>query len=300
MNDRMQMDNKLKMLSQGDCSLGGSTLRFAQSSFVYCNYSLQYAINDLSRLGYDGIEIWGGRPHMYRHDLDEEFDEILELLRQLNMKVCNFIPAQFRYPSILCSSNPRVRKDSVEYLKSAMDNAVKIGSPSISLCPGMVLCDDDLGNGWRLLKESLEEILEYNDDKGLHLLIEPAHRFETNLVLTVDDCLRLIDELDSDYLGVLIDIGHLNLNGECFREAFTRCKDLPIHVHLNDNNQDHDSHLLPGAGNADFDLLAQALKDIGYRGFVSGELSGIYSANPSGASEEMLSFMRSTFISART
>ena len=55
-------------------------MKFAQSSAVYFNYSLQYAIKDLYSSGYDGIEIWGGRPHMYRNDLDEQLDEIKDLL----------------------------------------------------------------------------------------------------------------------------------------------------------------------------------------------------------------------------
>lgn len=78
-------------------------MQFAQSSVIYLNYSLQFAIKDLHDIGYQGIEIWGGRPHMYRHDLDEQMDDIIGLLKKLNMKVCNFIPAQFHYPSILCS-----------------------------------------------------------------------------------------------------------------------------------------------------------------------------------------------------
>ena len=101
-------------------------MRFAQSSAVYFNYSLQYAIKDLYSLGYDGIEIWGGRPHMYRNDLDEQLDGIKDLLKQYNMKTCNFIQAQFRYPTVLCSENEVVRKDSVAYIKTAIDNAIKL------------------------------------------------------------------------------------------------------------------------------------------------------------------------------
>jgi len=44
----------------------GYFINFSQSSAVYINYSLEYAIQDLHNLGYDGIEIWGGRPHMYK------------------------------------------------------------------------------------------------------------------------------------------------------------------------------------------------------------------------------------------
>ena len=84
-------------------------MRFAQSSFVYFNYPLKQAIRRLHQFGYRGIEIWGGRPHMYRHDLDDELDAIRALLDVCEMAVPNLIPAQFRYPSILCSSNEAVR-----------------------------------------------------------------------------------------------------------------------------------------------------------------------------------------------
>ena len=60
-------------------------MKFAQSSAVYYNYSLKYAIQDLGRIGYDGIEIWGGRPHMYRQDLDEQLTDILSLLEKYDL-----------------------------------------------------------------------------------------------------------------------------------------------------------------------------------------------------------------------
>ena len=270
-------------------------MKFAQSSAIYFNYSLQHAIKDLHSLGYDGIEIWGGRPHMYRHDLDEQMDEIVALLRECDMEVCNFIPAQFRYPSVLCSDNEAVRADSVAYIKDAMDNAVKVGSPAVSLCPGMTLFDRDVTAGWKQLARSLKEIEQYNRDKGLQLLIEPAHRFETNLILTVEDCLRMIDELKSDSFGVLLDTGHCNVNGENFRQAIGRCKGLPLHIHLDDNSGDSDAHLIPGQGNVDFAALAEALDEIDYDGFISAELGGAYIMDPTAACAETLPILREMF-----
>ena len=71
-------------------------MKFAQSSFVYLNYPLQETIRRLHKFGYQGIEVWGGRPHMYRHDLDAELDDIRTLLERLGMAVPNLVPAQFR------------------------------------------------------------------------------------------------------------------------------------------------------------------------------------------------------------
>jgi protein FrlC len=267
-------------------------MNYSQSSAVYFNYSLKFAIRELHELGYDGIEIWGGRPHMYRHDLDDQMDEIKRLLKELDMKVCNLIPAQFRYPSLLCSLNECVRRDSVEYIKAAVDNAIHIGSPSVSLCPGMVPFDEDVQSGWRQLKKSYEEIGEYAADKDIILLIEPAHRFESNLILTVDDCLKMIEELKSPKFGILLDTGHANVNGEKFGDIIPKCRDIPLHIHLDDNNGDFDSHWIPGKGNVDFKSLFHNLKKINYSGFLSAELGAGYNMDPAGACKETLDILK--------
>ncbi|MBM4761131.1 sugar phosphate isomerase/epimerase family protein [Bacillus sp. B15-48] len=268
-------------------------MKFAQSSAVYFNYSLQYAIRDLHELGYQGIEIWGGRPHMFMHDFDEQMDELVSLLKELDMKVCNFIPAQFRYPSILCSENEMVRKQSVEYIQIAIDNAIKVGSPSVSLCPGMVLFDQDKNKGWDQLVKSLKEIDEYADGKEIQLLIEPAHQFETNLILTVEDGMRMLDVLQSDRFGILLDSGHAHLNGEDFNEIMKLCKGVPLHIHIDDNFGDFDAHLIPGKGNVNLAALFEALYEDNYDGFVSAELGPGYIMAPTSACKETLDYLKS-------
>jgi len=271
-------------------------MKFAQSSVVYINYSINYAIRELHNLGYQGIEIWGGRPHMYRNDLDGEMKNIINLLKKLNMTVCNFIPAQFHYPSILCSNNEVVRQDSVEYIKTAMEIALKIGSPSISLCPGIGLFDEDLSQAWKQLLKSFKEIEEYNQDKKLLLLIEPAHRFESNLILTVEDCLRMINELSSDKFGILLDLGHCYINKEDLKKAIFKCKNYPLHIHIDDNNGIIDEHLIPGEGKINFNIVNETLRKINYNGFISAELnSTIYSLDPTIACKKTLNTLKNIF-----
>jgi len=270
-------------------------MNFSQSSFVYFNYPLQEAIRRLHKYGYQGIEIWGGRPHAYRHDLDQEMDEIIALLDHLGMRAANFVPAQFRYPSILCSPNEIVRKDSVAYVQDAIDNAIKLGAPYVSLCPGMTLWGEDIDKGWAQLRKSLMELLDYAEGKDVELLIEPAHRYETTLILTVEDGLRMIEEIGSDRLGILLDTGHANVNGEDLAEVVTRLKGIPLHIHVDDNNGDSDAHLIPGEGIIDFAPFAQALKEIGYQGFVSAELGFQYTFDPDPAVEKTYAVLSEMF-----
>ena len=261
-------------------------MKLAQSSAVYFNYSLAFAIRDLHRLGYDGVEIWGGRPHMFRHDLDSELHSLRSLCDELRMVVCNFIPAQYRYPSILCSPNECIRKESVDYIRSAIDNASQMRAPSISVAPGMTLLDGDLREGWRLLHRSLKEIEEYAGERSTLVLIEPGHRFESNLIATVDDCLRMLDQLRSERFGILLDTGHIHLNGEPFAEVLRKCRGIPLHIHVDDNRGDFDSHLVPGDGSVEFVTFFRALTAIGYGGFLSVELGPLYNLDPASACKQ--------------
>ena len=253
---------------------------FAQSSFVYFNYSLRDAIRRLHQFGYQGIEIWGGRPHMYRHDLDAEFDSIKRLLDECEMTVPNFIPAQFRYPSILCSANEAVRCDSVRYIEDAIDNALKLGAPSVSLCAGMTLAGESIEQGWKQLRQSIIELLDYTDQTKLKLLIEPAHRAESTLILTIADGLRMIREIGSERLGICLDTGHANVNGEELAQVVSELKNTPLHIHIDDNNGDSDAHMIPGEGRIDYAPFIRALNEIDYHGFVSAELGFQYTLDP--------------------
>jgi protein FrlC len=258
-------------------------MRLAQSSFVYFNYPLPEAIRRLHRFGYQGIEIWGGRPHMYRHDLDAELDGIKALLDECEMTVPNFIPAQFRYPSILCSSNELVRRESVRYIEDAIDNALRIGAPSVSLCAGMTLCGESVDQGWMNLRQSIVELLDYTDKSNLLLLIEPAHKAESTLILTVADGLRMIREIDSGRLGVCLDTGHAYINGEDLAQLVGLLGGVPLHIHIDDNKGDSDAHLIPGEGSIDYAPFVRALRETHYRGFVSVELGFQYTLEPDAA-----------------
>lgn len=273
-------------------------MRLAQSTAVYFNHSLAFAIRDLHRLGYDGVEIWGGRPHMYLHDLDAEISSLRSLCEALRMPVCNFIPAQYRYPSILCSANEHVRKESVNYIRGAIENAAAMNSPSLSVCPGMVLMDGDRATGWRLLYRSLREIEELAAERSIQLLIEPAHRFESNVIATVEECLRMLEQLRSERFGILLDTGHLHLNGEAWADVLRKCRGIPLHIHVDDNRGDFDSHLVPGQGTVDFISVFRELRTSGYNGFLSVELGPLYSLDPGSAcrdSREALERMMTMF-----
>jgi sugar phosphate isomerase/epimerase len=192
-----------------------------------------------------------------------------------------------------------VREDSVGYIRHAIDNAAELGAPHVSVCPGKTLHGEDVRNGWRQLRKSLEELLVHAAYRDTILLIEPAHRFESNLILTVRDGLRMIEEIGSDRLGILLDTGHASVNGEDLTQTVLSLRGLPLHIHIDDNDGTSDAHLVPGDGQIDFAPFARALEEIGYTGFVSAELGFGYTVDPDPAVERTLTWLREAFAPER-
>ena len=54
-------------------------MKFGCFSLDFRRFSLETAFKMASRYGFDGLEIWGGRPHAYPYDMDhDQVQQILE------------------------------------------------------------------------------------------------------------------------------------------------------------------------------------------------------------------------------
>lgn len=63
------------------------------------------------------------------------------------------------------------------------------------------------------------------------------------------------------------DTFHMNIEEQSIYDAIKNARRYLAHFHLADNNR-----LAPGQGHLDFKKIIKALKEIGYKGFVSAEI----------------------------
>lgn len=268
-------------------------MKISQSTFVYFNYPLKEAITRIAEAGYQGVEIWGGRPHAYRNDLTEtELKDIHSLIENKGIEVSAFIPAQFRYPTSLVNPKERIRKDSINYIKESFNTAITLGTHKVIVCPGHTLYSQSLESAWQLLKESLEILLEHAQKYDITLLLEPAHRMESDLIITVDDALRIIKEIKSNRIGIVLDTGHAAINKESLKDCIKKLNESKsiFHLHIDDNNGLMDEHLIPGRGKINFVPFLKELKRINYQGFLTVELGFQYIMDPDSAVYESRDF----------
>ena len=257
-------------------------MKLGTATSVLFQHALQDAIPLVARAGYDGMDIWGGRPHAYRHDLSPlELTRLRQQMTDHNLSVSSFMPAFYRYPHSLSSPNPKVRADSIDYMRICIDNAAVLGAGIVLIVPDLSLHGQPREASLGRMIESLDEVAQYAAGHPMKLGVEILYYDETDYVNSADDALHIIHTLGYDNLGVVLDSGTLNLSKEPIEELFGKLGSLILQIHVNDNmGKQHQQNLIPGEGTYDFAGLIRYLKQIGYSGFLSAELTKEYSSDP--------------------
>jgi D-psicose/D-tagatose/L-ribulose 3-epimerase len=91
--------------------------------------------------------------------------------------------------------------------------------------------------------------------------LEICNRYETNVVNTARDCLRLADDIGADNVVIHLDTYHMNIEEDDFITPVRDCGDRLGYVHIGEN---HRGYL--GSGHIDFAAFFGALAEIDYRG----------------------------------
>jgi len=267
-------------------------MKFSLSTFVYFRFPLAESIRRTAALGYEAVEIWGGRPHAFCDDMDDaRVSDTKKLIVDCGMEISNFIPAQFRYPVNIAIHDDAIRQRSVDYLKKSIDVACALGSPFASVCPGFSIYPQISSQAWDTLRKSLAQLADFAKDMPLTVLLEPAHRMESDLVLTVADGIKMVRELDGR-IGLLPDIGHLQVNREPLQDVVDRLAGIPCHWHIDDNRGSSDDHLVPGEGNIDYRGFLHDLVSSEYAGSLAVELGYPYIADPDTAAQQSIQHLR--------
>ncbi|ELY94255.1 xylose isomerase [Natrialba hulunbeirensis JCM 10989] len=256
----------------------------AFSTNAYTRHRLSEAVRRIADHGYAGVELLGDEPHAYFPEFDDaDRDELTAVLDDTGIAVSNINantatgyyddapPSSFFEPSVI-QADDEARAWRVEYTKRAIDLAETVDAPAVCLATGRPLPGTLPEEAREYLHESLHEILDYAEPRGVAVGIE----FEPELLIeNTDEVLTLIDEIGRDSLGVNLDVGHAAVYGEDVVESIHRSAGSITGVHLEDivgGRRGKHYHRIPGEGDLDFRAIFDALDDIGYDGFATLEL----------------------------
>ena len=240
-------------------------------------------LQKLKTLGYEGIELAIRDPSMLNWDhLEKEVK-----ISGLDVPAIGTGQAYLEEGLRLCSPSPEVREKAIERLKSHISLAKRFqAGVIIGLIRGRVEKSEEFRKGYEWMIESLKTCCEEAETEDVPLWIEPLNRYETNLVNTLEEGWKVIEELRSEKLGLLPDTFHMNIEERAIGESLRKYAPYLKHIHLADSNR-----WAPGNGHLDFQGILDLLNSINFQGFLSFEI--LPEPNPDEAVKSAIDFTRS-------
>ena len=106
-------------------------------------------------------------------------------------------------------------------------------------------------------------------EHGVQLLVEPR---VGELTSNSEALLRLLDAVDDDNLGVILDTAHQHAQKEMLPLSVEKLGRHIRYVHVADNDGIVNRHFEPGTGNIDWEEVFRALKRQGFDGYYAVDL----------------------------
>ena len=116
---------------------------------------------------------------------------------------------------------------------------------------------------WDRAVTNLNKVCAIANDYGLSIALEPLNRFESDLINTAEDIMRLIDDINESNAKVLLDGFHMTIEETNIKEAIKKVGDKLIHVQVSENNRG-----VPGTGLTPWADFKMALTEIDYQGAI--------------------------------
>jgi D-psicose/D-tagatose/L-ribulose 3-epimerase len=237
-------------------------MRFGASTFIWVSpfgTGTLDLIGKVKSLGFDLIEICVEDPDT----IDVARTREALTASDLGVLVCGaFGPSRD-----MSSDDPAVREAATRYLRTCVDIAAALGSPTVAgpMYAGVgntaMREPADRRAQWDRAVATLGPVADYAADRGVKLAFEPLNRFETDLVNTVDQGLRLIDDLGRPNVGFLLDTFHMNIEEKDIPDAIRRAGRHIFEFHACSSDRG-----TPGEDHLPWPAIVAALAEAGYDG----------------------------------
>lgn len=273
-------------------------LSFSTNGFV--RHSVFDAVQRIAEIGYEGVELLADIPHLYADSVtDSDLRRLKDILPRTGLQIANinantavgYYGREFWEPLFepsLANPDDALRRWRLNYSMKCVDMAHVLGSPCVSVTSGRLVPGVAPEKSLDLLRESLSILLEYAAEKSVRIAVE----YEPGLIIeNGEEVAQLIDEMDSPFLGVNLDLGHSRVIGEDQRTVIGLLSSRIFHVHVEDIHARKHYHLIPGEGDMDFKSLFAILAEHGFDGFATVELY-TYPHAPEGAAAQALKYLR--------
>ena len=249
------------------------------------------ALEEMEALGFKNVELEGVGEENLRA-VHGARDELRKRCDDLGLTVVNFCPV---LPDLVHPEKAR-RIHALDLFKLGVETAGALGCgmvQTISATPPLTFVGDapykdGLAYGqryqvqvdpdfrwddlWGWLTDSMGACADEADRAGLKLCLEPR---VGEIISNTDALLRLMEAVDSDNFGAVLDTGHLHAQKEILPLSVEKLGPRIHYLHASDNDGQTNLHLAPGKGTVDWEGIFRALKKHEFDGYVAVDVGNV-------------------------
>ena len=233
--------------------------------------------------GFQGVEVWGARPHAYAYDMDNQrIRQILDWKKEYGVEVSMFTPEILAYPYNLVSADAKEREETVAYLERSLEVARGIGTDKMQITikhPGYGRSRKEI---WNVMEDSLNRLCRKAEKEDVDIILESLSPSEGNVITCADDIVQIQERVQSKSLCSMIDVVPPFIANEPYSEYFDKLGATMKYVHIcnSDGKTEFHMQLNDSVGQIPLIDFFRILKRNKYDGWCSTELLAPYFRDP--------------------
>lgn len=258
-------------------------MKFSFLTYQFARYPLEYSFRMAREYEFEGVEVWGARPHAYAYDMDAQaIQRVLDWKKQYGVEISMFTPELLAYPYNLLSASAKERKETIDYLNRSIETAAAIGTDKMQITmkhPGYGRDRDEI---WDLMAEGLGILCCTAQRNGVDLILESLTPSEGNVITNADDIVKIQRLVSSGSLCAMIDVVPPFVANEPYSEYFDKLGNTMKYVHICNSDGKTEIHLqlCDPAGEIPMIDFFRIMRKNGYDGWCSLELLAPYFRDP--------------------
>ena len=233
--------------------------------------TVEEAVRRIANAGYKAVDLYTGAPHAWPQDYTRaERDSLKKQISDLGLKLTGFAVAGGGLGLQYNFSSPResIRKMTVQYYKDNIKLASELGCPLMNVLTGHVLYGTSKEQARKWTMDALQDLAGEAEKTNFTLGLHPQYIAESPLMITVDDALDMIKELNSSSVKIIYDTAQQNISYRNFMDDIRRAGKYLCYVHGADNDGVHWTHEALGKGTVDWEGIVRALVEINFSGYI--------------------------------
>lgn len=242
-------------------------IKFGVSTWLWTSPFTTESIELFSKIksmGYDTVEI----PVEYPEKINARVVHTALKANGLEAVVCG----AFGPTRDLTHDDSSVHETCFRYIVDCFDlcnewNAKFLAGPMYSAVgKARMVSAEQKKSEWDRAVNNLYKVCNLAGERRLEIALEPLNRFESDLINTAEDVMRLVKDVNHPAAKVLLDGFHMSLEERDLEQAIITVGDKLIHVQVSENYRG-----TPGTGQTAWSSFRKGLEKINYQGVVSIE-----------------------------